>query len=60
MAIWNVLLAFGIFYDHLVHFVLIWYIFTILAPCPKEKSGNPGWFNPESRLLVLTNFEPGI
>jgi hypothetical protein len=24
MALWNILQAFGIFYDHLVHFVFIW------------------------------------
>jgi hypothetical protein len=32
MAIWNILQTFGIFYDqmyHLVHFVLIWYIFPV-------------------------------
>jgi hypothetical protein len=28
MAIWNILWRFGIFYDHLVHFVFIWYIFS--------------------------------
>jgi hypothetical protein len=27
MAVWNILQTFGIFYDHLAHFVLIWYIF---------------------------------
>jgi hypothetical protein len=27
MAIWNILQTFGIFYNHLAHFVLIWYIF---------------------------------
>jgi hypothetical protein len=26
MAIWNILWRFGIFYEHLVHYVLIWYI----------------------------------
>jgi hypothetical protein len=26
MAIWNILRKLGIFYDHLVHFVFIWYI----------------------------------
>jgi hypothetical protein len=26
MAIWNILRTFGIFYDHLVQFVFIWYI----------------------------------
>jgi hypothetical protein len=28
MAIWNISQIFWIFYDHLVHFVLIWYIFS--------------------------------
>jgi hypothetical protein len=27
LSIWNILWTFGIFYDHSVHFVLIWYIF---------------------------------
>jgi hypothetical protein len=26
MAIWNILRTFGIFYDHLVYYVFIWYI----------------------------------
>jgi hypothetical protein len=26
----------GIFYDHLVHFVLIWYIFPVLVSCTKK------------------------
>jgi hypothetical protein len=30
MAICNILRRFGIFYDHLVHFVFIWYIFPVL------------------------------
>jgi hypothetical protein len=32
-AILNSLLLFGIFYDHLVHFVFIWYIFPVLVSC---------------------------
>jgi hypothetical protein len=28
MAIWNILRTFGIFYDSLVHFLFIWYIFS--------------------------------
>jgi hypothetical protein len=28
VAIWNILRTFGIFYDHLVHFVSIWYSFS--------------------------------
>jgi hypothetical protein len=44
MAIWNILRTFEIFYDQLVHFVLIWYIFSrfwyheprkIWQPCSK-------------------------
>jgi hypothetical protein len=31
-----------IFYDHLVHFVLIWYIFSGFGITYQEKSGNPG------------------
>jgi hypothetical protein len=41
MAIWNVLQAFGILYDHLVHFVFIWYILSGLGIMYQEKSGNP-------------------
>jgi hypothetical protein len=28
MAIWKSLWRFGIFYDHLVHFGFVWYIFS--------------------------------
>jgi hypothetical protein len=28
--------AFGIFYDHLVHFVLIWYIFPVMGIMHKK------------------------
>jgi hypothetical protein len=31
----------GIFYDHLVHFVVIWYNFPRFGILDKEKSGNP-------------------
>jgi hypothetical protein len=36
MAIWNILRTLGIFYDHLVHFMLIWYIFPVLVSCTKK------------------------
>jgi hypothetical protein len=36
MATWNILWRFGIFYDHLVHFVFIWYIFPVLVSCAKK------------------------
>jgi hypothetical protein len=41
MVIWNILWPFGIFYDHLVQFVFIWYIFPVFGIMHKEKSGNP-------------------
>jgi hypothetical protein len=40
MAIWNILQTFGIFYDHLVHFVFIWYIFSGSGIADQETSGN--------------------
>jgi hypothetical protein len=42
MVIYNVLRIYGICYDHLVHFVFIWYIFSGLGILHQEKSGNPG------------------
>jgi hypothetical protein len=41
MAIWNILHTFKIFYDHLVHFVFNWYIFSGFGIVQQEKSGNP-------------------
>jgi hypothetical protein len=35
-AIWNILLTFGIFYDYLVHFVFLWYIFPDLVSCTEK------------------------
>jgi hypothetical protein len=32
----------GIFYGHLVYFMVIWYIFPCFGMLYKEKSGNPG------------------
>jgi hypothetical protein len=42
MAILNILQTFGIFYDHLVQFVFIWYIFSGFGIMYQEKYGNPG------------------
>jgi hypothetical protein len=42
MATLNILRQFGKFYDHLVHSVLIWYIFSSLGIMLQEESGNPG------------------
>jgi hypothetical protein len=41
MASRNFLKTFGEFYDHLVHFVLILYIFSGFGITYQEKSGNP-------------------
>jgi hypothetical protein len=41
MAIWTILRTFEQFYDHLVHFVLIWYIFSGFGITYQQKSGNP-------------------
>jgi hypothetical protein len=38
MATWNILWRFGIFYDHLVHFVFIWYFFL------------PFWYNEPRKI----------
>jgi hypothetical protein len=40
--IWNSLQTFVEFYDHLVQFVLIWYIFSAFGIMHAEKSGNHG------------------
>jgi hypothetical protein len=45
MAIYNILWTFGLFYDHLVHFVYFWYIFSGFGFMYLEKSGNPGLVN---------------
>jgi hypothetical protein len=41
-AIWDILWIFGIFYDHSVHFVFIWYIFSSFGILHQDKSGSPG------------------
>jgi hypothetical protein len=40
-AILSILRPNGIFYVHLVHFVVMWYIFTRFGMLYREKSGNP-------------------
>jgi hypothetical protein len=42
MSIWYIVRTIGIFYDPLLHFVLIWYIFSRFGIVHQEKSGNPG------------------
>jgi hypothetical protein len=41
MAICNILRTFGKFYDHLVNFLLIWYIYYGFGITYQQKSGNP-------------------
>jgi hypothetical protein len=36
MAIWNILRSFGMYYEHLVNFVSIWYIFPVLVSCTNK------------------------
>jgi hypothetical protein len=49
MAICNILRTLVLFYDHLVHFVFIWYIFSGFGIMYQEKYGNPG----QSMFFVL-------
>jgi hypothetical protein len=35
-VMWNILLTFGIFYDHLVYFVFIGFIFPVLISCTEK------------------------
>jgi hypothetical protein len=41
MPIWNMLWPFGIYYGHLVYYVVIWYIFHRFGTLCQGKSGNP-------------------
>jgi hypothetical protein len=36
IAIWDILSSFGIFFDDLLHFGVLWYIFPVLVCCAKE------------------------
>jgi hypothetical protein len=58
MATWNILRIFGIFYDHLVHFMFVWYIFSGFGNTREDKSGNPvAQLSYQSKLLLVTKFE---
>jgi preprotein translocase subunit SecG len=57
MTIWNILRQFTSFYDNLVHFDVICYIFTIFGILLQEKSGNPAG---NFYSLLSQNFEPDI
>jgi hypothetical protein len=47
MAFCNISRTFGIFYNHMVHFVFIWYIFPVLVSCTKKNLAS----------LVVASFE---
>jgi hypothetical protein len=60
MAIWNVLRTFVIFYEHLVLFVFIWYIFLVLVSCTKKNLaslGLPRRTKTVSRRKIETKIE---
>jgi hypothetical protein len=52
-AIWNIIQTFGLFYDHLVQFVLIFFGFGIMF---HEQSGNPVWMATRQfrRIWIFT------
>jgi hypothetical protein len=54
-AIWNILQTLGIFFDHLEHFLLIWYIFPGFGILHQKNSGNPA--SGEANLKNLDCFE---
>jgi hypothetical protein len=41
MAIWSILLPFGLFCGNFVNIMVIWYIFSRFGLSCLEKSGNP-------------------
>jgi hypothetical protein len=61
MAIWNFLWRFGIFYNHLVLLVLIWYILPVLVSCNKKNLatlniGPPLTFRYVLAAYILVSF----
>jgi hypothetical protein len=44
------------YYDHLVHFVLIWYIFSGFGIMYQEKSGNPVLENEKKVSKMMPDF----
>jgi hypothetical protein len=64
MAIWFILLSFGLFYFHLVYFwplgifMAIWNIFSGLGMLYKEKSGNPELPRRRARILLEADEVP--
>jgi hypothetical protein len=67
MAIWNMLQTFGIFYDHLVHFALIWYLFLVWVIFTKKNLATllhservPSLSRPFFIELLLRKFPGGL
>jgi hypothetical protein len=58
MAIWNILLTFGICYDHLVHFVFMWNILSGFGIMYQEKSGNPGSIQARKKAAAINFNSP--
>jgi hypothetical protein len=56
MTIWSILPPLGIFYFHLVYFVVIWYIFSRFGILDQEKSGNPAVTAVDATLSVSALF----
>jgi hypothetical protein len=54
LAICNILRTSGIFFDHLVHFVSMWYIFFSFGIMDQETSGNPDGKNGGKRFFLKT------
>jgi hypothetical protein len=63
MCIWNIWQPFGISYDHLLHFVFIWYIFPILVYCTKKNLATLEWTWANQSVCVkfaLSIFKSGV
>jgi hypothetical protein len=58
MAICTTLQTFGIFYDHLLYFVFIWYIFPGFGTMYQEKSGNPDPILPKLHDMWCSILKP--
>jgi hypothetical protein len=49
MATCNISQILDIFYDHMVHFLFIWYIFSVFGIMYQEKSGKPGQLSDDKK-----------
>jgi hypothetical protein len=58
LAVWNISWTFGIFYYHLEHFVIIWYIFPVLVPGTKKNLATPVVIQSYHHQNYRSNFFP--